>query len=345
MDRYARQKKLNNIGESGQEKILATSVLIVGVGGLGCPVSQYLAGAGIGKIGLVDGDLVDITNLHRQILFTENSVGKNKASEAAKLLTSINSEIEFVPYPFFIDDSNAIIVEQYDLIVDCTDNVISSEIINDACLLYNKPWVYGGVHQYQGQITVFNYLSNANYRELFGRSLLEQPSCTDQGVLGTIPGVIGGLMANEVFKIILENGIPLANKLLTYDFLRGTSFTYDIQPNKLTTIEPSTIKNISPSELKLVIDHNKYLLIDVRESEEIEISKIDDSLVTPLSEFNQYIPLIVQKNLPVVAYCHHGIRSMKALSILREHGLQELYNLTGGIDRWALEIDPQMKRY
>jgi molybdopterin/thiamine biosynthesis adenylyltransferase len=226
-NRYQRQIQLSEIGTQGQENISKAKVLVVGAGGLGCPILQYLAAAGVGTLGIMDLDQVDLSNLHRQILFEEKDIGKNKAICAKSKLQKHNSEIKIIDYPFALNETNyQEIVTLYDIIVDGTDSLKSRYLINDACILLNKIMVYGALHKFEGQVSVFNYENGPSYRCLFPntQSETEVPNCSEIGVLGVLPGVIGLLQATEVLKIITKKEDVLSGKMLCLNLLNHTQF-------------------------------------------------------------------------------------------------------------------------
>ncbi len=349
MNRYSRQTKLSEINQRGQDQLLASSVLIIGVGGLGCPVAQYLAGAGVGKIGLLDGDTVDISNLHRQVLYSESDCGQPKASTAKGRLLQMNSTLEIHSYDEFLSAENAnVLFPAYDLIVDCTDNIPSRLVINDACCALNKTWVYGGVTKFEGQVTVFNYKDGPSYRCLFPDHSPNQTSCEEEGVLGTVPGIIGVYMANEVLKVLLDIGGVLSGRVSVFNLLSQESYNYEVKrnPDNFRTQRENVIQEINPKELaKLIQETNDVILLDVRENDERTICKIDPSVHIPLAALPTSFSQISNKEIPIIAYCHHGIRSMSALQFLQSKGYTHLFNLTGGIDQWSLQVDQTQERY
>lgn len=232
MDRYSRQTILDNIGSEGQDKLLASSVLIIGLGGLGCPAAQLLVGAGIGTIGLMDGDKVHISNLHRQTLYNELDLGKSKVLQAKEHLSKMNTEIKLVTHDEFLSQENGTeILSQYKIILDCTDNIPSRLLINDICCTIDKSWVYGGIRQFEGQIAVFNYKNGPSYRCLFPGQVEQIPSCMMEGVLGVVPGIIGSYMANEALKILLEIGEPLTGKVKVVNMLNNETMIYSLPRN------------------------------------------------------------------------------------------------------------------
>ena len=328
--RYSRQIKLPELGMDGQEKIRAAKVLIVGMGGLGCPAAQYLAAAGVGTLGLMDHDRVDATNLHRQILYGTGDIGKPKAEAAREKLQRQNENIQFRIYNQGLNNENALeIIKQYDVIVDGTDNFQSKYLINDACLLAAKPWVYASIYKYEGQLSVFNYENGPSYRCLFPKIPKEDISCEATGVLGVLPGILGTYQSAEVLKIILGIGQVLSGKLkiihtLTMQeqmisFKRNEKLIAEILQNGL---RPET----NHCQLK---DQNKIYL-DVRDAHEQprpeqEVLNIP---IPQLQERYQEIPL----DKTVHVYCQSGIRSRQAIQFLQEqYGFNNLINVEGGI--------------
>lgn len=226
--RYDRQIKLSEIGSAGQLRIQNAKVLVVGAGGLGCPVLQYLVAAGVGEIGIVDNDIVEESNIQRQVIYGTDSIGKSKAESAGKYLENLNPEIKTIIYNFRLTQTNIDIIKKYDIIIDCTDNFETRYILNDACLQLNKPWIYGAVHKYEGQVSVFNYQGGPSYRDLFpNKSEADIPDCATVGVLGVLPGITGMLQATECIKMITGIGDILSGKLLVFDMLKNQFNTYN----------------------------------------------------------------------------------------------------------------------
>ena len=281
-NRYKRQISLLEIGISGQEKLSNAIILVLGAGGLGCPVLQNLVAAGIGCIGIVDGDVVEETNLHRQLLYTLNDCGKNKAMIAAEVVTKQNPEIKVIHYPTYFTQKNAFeIISDYQIIVDCTDNIITRYLINDVSSAKKIPMVYASIHKFEGQLSVFNYKLGPTYRCLFPEngSLKELPNCNEIGVLGVLPNVLGVMQANEVLKIILEIGEILSGKLMLYNGLNTTFQTIAIQINEiekekgiqnglavLNSSFTKEIRTISSDEFFIELDNSENLIIDIREN-------------------------------------------------------------------------------
>jgi sulfur-carrier protein adenylyltransferase/sulfurtransferase len=366
--RYQKHIFLPEIGNEGQLKLKNAKVLVVGAGGLGCPVLQYLAAAGIGTIGIIDGDKVELSNLQRQILFNENDIGFLKAEKAAQHLCQLNNELDYNVFTNFLAKDNAIaILEKYDIVVDCTDNFEVRYLINDVCVQQKKPFVYGAIHKFEGQISVFNYMDKngilgPTYRCVFPDkpSATEIPNCATVGVLGILPGTIGLYQANEVIKMILGIGKVLTGELLLIDLLENT--TQKIKIKRATnaivmadegfrlmqtnnTSKPM-LKEISVFELKQMFDEKADIqLIDVRLEFEYGICNLPNAQLIPLNDIENKLNQI-SKSKPVVFYCHHGMRSAHAINtLLKMEHFDNLYNLVGGIDQWAQSIDIEMDRY
>jgi sulfur-carrier protein adenylyltransferase/sulfurtransferase len=361
-NRYDRQIRLLGFGDVSQEKILKSKVLVIGAGALGCPVLSYLAGAGLGQIGIVDGDKIDLSNLHRQTLYAENEIGKSKAEVARTKLMALNSEIQIEVFPQFLNAENIQeIASNYDILIDGTDNFPTRYLVNDYCVLKGKVNVHGSIQQYSGQVSVFNYLNKdgfrgPNYRDLFPHAPhpSEVVSCAEGGVIGALPGIIGAMMALETIKIITGIGEVLTGRIYQYDGLSAQSqlltFAADTD-NPLTGLNPTQfdlidyadfcglkeerkMKSIDVFELKAWMDSGEdFQLIDVREIFEFEEANIGADLI-PLGE----IPTRhheISKDKKVVIHCKMGGRSSNAIQYLEQnHGFQNLYNLEGGILAW-----------
>ncbi|RZJ50629.1 MAG: HesA/MoeB/ThiF family protein, partial [Flavobacterium sp.] len=274
-NRYNRQIILPEIGENGQEKLAKAKVLVIGAGGLGAVVLPYLAAAGVGEIGVVDDDVIEISNLQRQVIYKTNAVGKYKADEAKIMLTELNPSIKINSFTEKLSGNNAIqLFENYDIIVDATDSLVIKYLINDACLIVNKPMVYGSVFRFEGQVSVFNYQNGPTYKCLFPNENNESANCNDAGVIGTSVGIIGMFQANEVIKIILETGEVLNGKLLVYNVLNNEQQKYDFEKNndfridkiafeeKYKTLE-NTIEEINSEDALAKIDLEEILFLDV----------------------------------------------------------------------------------
>jgi adenylyltransferase/sulfurtransferase len=369
LQRYSRHLSLAEIGQIGQEKIKKASVLVVGAGGLGCPVLQYLTAAGVGKIGIVDADKVDITNLQRQILYGHADIGQPKALVAREKLQKLNNWIDFEVFDTRLHKENALaILVDYQIVVDCTDNFATRYLINDACVILDKPLVFGAIFKFEGQVSVFNLKNaageaGATYRCLFPNlpKADEVPNCAEAGVLGVLPGIIGTLQANEVLKIILGIGEALRNRLLLVDALTLQTRVLKIkrsesqaQVSQLIDYEEvcnakptnNALKSIAASVLKSQLDAGiQWQIVDVREEYEYEICHLEGAHLFPMGEILKYATQIdCQK--PVAVYCHHGMRSLLTIKMLeKEFGFQNLYNLSGGIDAWAREVETDMAVY
>ncbi len=340
---YSRHLLLDEIGVEGQEKLKQAKVLVVGAGGLGCPILQYLTAAGVGTIGIVDGDTVDVTNLQRQILYTIDDVGKSKAKCAANRLKQLNPYVKFNLYEEFLTTENALnIFEQYDIVVDGSDNFQTRYLCNDAAVITNKPLVFGSIFKFEGQVTVFNYNEGPTYRCLYPTppSHGSVPSCSEIGVLGVLPGIVGSYQANETLKIIIDIGDILSGKLLTFNALTMNQMVFAFSKNeamKITALEanydvfcgvPQIDEEITIETLNESLA--SYNLLDVREDWERELDHIGgqhiplNDLTTKYSEINT--------NKPIVVYCKSGIRSKRAIEFL-EGTLKNvtLINLKNGI--------------
>ena len=358
--RYQRQMLLKEIGEAGQRKLLEAKVLMIGAGGLGCPVLQYLAAAGVGKIGLVDDDVVSLTNLHRQVLYTTNDIGFSKVERAAVVLKNLNPNVEIVPYNLRLTNKNALeILREYDVVVDGTDNFSSRYMINDACVLLAKPLVYAAISRFEGQVAVFNFHQKTmekplNYRDLFPTPPTEGEvmNCDEAGVLGVLPGIIGSMQANETIKLITGIGQPLINRLLTYNSLTNQLYEMFLTASEETVLnipkDEKAFKNfdyewacsthssfeINAEVFDTLIDTDKITVIDVREpGEKPDVTEFSH-LHIPLHSLDNEIPLL-QGNV-FVTFCQSGVRSLKAAKLLSETlgTSKKIYSLKGGISNW-----------
>jgi sulfur-carrier protein adenylyltransferase/sulfurtransferase len=356
--RYNRQIILNEVGEEGQQKLRSAKVLVIGAGGLGSPVLQIIAAAGIGTTGVIDDDRVDVSNLHRQLLFSDDDIGKLKSEAAIGRLKKINSNSAFISYPVVLSPENAMeLISNYDLIIDGSDNFATRYLVNDACVKLNKPFVSGSVFKYQGQVGVFNYKNSGTYRCLFPEppSPEEMPNCDEIGILGSVTSVIGSLMANETLKLLLNIGDVLADRLLVWYALSlsYSMFSFKRLEDKVNLVKTSplpsyedyasfchasnqsqNVKEITSAELKRKLgDHENIFLIDVREPYEHEDYNIGDELI-PLSELESEVDKI-PKDKPVILYCKVGTRSRFAVQMLQEkYGFKNLVSLSGGINAY-----------
>jgi adenylyltransferase/sulfurtransferase len=360
-ERYRRQILLREFGEESQDKLFAARILVVGAGGLGCPALQYLAAAGTGTIGVIDFDIVELSNLQRQILYTVDDLGEYKVNAVRQKLKAMNPMLEIKTYNSRLDTKNALsIISDYDLVIDGSDNFSTRYLINDACVLLNKPFVYGAVLRFEGQVAVFNLLDSStglkiNYRDLFP----EPPdpsstmSCNEVGVLGVLPGLIGTMQATEALKIITGIGKPLCNKLISYNALTNTFFEFSISINeKSKELVPtdeskflnydydwfcsasSAIHEVSVLKFDEIRTMDDISIIDVREENELPAVDEFTCRKIPLREFEA-----VASDLPIereiLIFCQSGIRSLIAVKLLREkHPGCRAYSLTGGILAW-----------
>ncbi|HEU4788122.1 MAG TPA: HesA/MoeB/ThiF family protein [Flavobacterium sp.] len=349
--RYSRQIILPEIGETGQQKLQDARVLVIGAGGLGCPVLQNLASAGVGNIGIVDGDVVDETNLHRQLLFTLKDCGNSKAETARKAILELNPEISVIAFSEFFSLQNAArIVEEYQIIVDCTDAIAVRYLINDVSVAKRIPMVYASIHKFEGQISVFNYKNGPSYRCLFPEqeSLKAVPNCADSGVLGILPNAIGTLQATEVLKIILEIGEILSGKLLIYDALHFQTQTINFSKNP-KMIEKGIINgtlilnskkeevDLSPESFFEKCNQSGIVVIDVRELEEIPEFKGKNVIQIPLGELEEYSKKL-DKNQEIVLFCQTGQRSLAAMNYLQKSGFVGVFHLGKGIESLKNQI-------
>lgn len=330
--RYDRQIKLDEVGVSGQEKLRKASVLIIGVGGLGCPAAQYLVGAGVGKIGLMDHDKVSLSNLHRQTLFSEADIGKSKSAVASEKLQQLNSEIELVAIEEALTIDNAEkLFSQYDLILDGTDNFETKYLINDACILSEKPWVYGSIYKNEGQLSVFNYENGPSYRCLFPKTTRQNVSCESTGVLGVVPGIFGMLQATEALKIILGVGNVFSGKLKISNLLSGSDQVLNIQL-KPEEIEKVKKNGIIPVTIDCEIKDSNKKYLDIREVFEQPKINSENVIQIPMSDLDERL-WEIPKDEELLVFCQSGKRSRKVVDLLqKEYGFEHLKNVEGGIE-------------
>ncbi|MFD2287642.1 molybdopterin biosynthesis protein [Pedobacter petrophilus] len=358
-ERYSRQLILKGFGIAAQEKLGNARVLVIGAGGLGCPILQYLAAAGVGKIGMVDDDIVSLSNLHRQILFDTSDVGKPKVQVAAQKLRTMNPDILIQEHRLRLNQHHIFdLLESYDLIIDGTDNFESRYLINDACALLQKPLVFAAVSGFEGQLAIFNVEDKdgvaTNYRDLFpippknGEVL----NCAENGILGVLPGIIGTMAVAETIKLITGTGKPLINKLLHYNLLNQSQYelnispagNYDLPNSKAdflminydqTCATASVFEEIDVAQMQRLQTQEAALVIDVREKHEFPILDKEVYLQVPMSEFDAFL----QNNIEaqnIVLLCQHGIRSVAAAELLQEKygNTKKIYSLKGGISKW-----------
>src|ERR1051325_6771926 len=368
--RYSRHLIIPEVGVEGQKKLKAANVLLVGTGGLGAPLGLYLAAAGIGHIGLVDFDVVDFTNLQRQVIHFTADVGRKKLDSAAGQMQAINPHLKITRHEVALSSENALeILKNYDLVVDGTDNFPTRYLVNDACVLLGKPNVYGSIFRFEGQSSVFWAQKGPCYRCLYPEPPPPHlvPSCAEGGVLGVLPGIIGSIQAMETIKLILGIGEPLIGRLVLFDALRlqfrelklskdpdcpvcGTHppITELIDYEAFCGIgaEPSYEgSEITAQYLKAEWNRSPDLLvIDVREPHEYEIAHIDGAVLIPLAELPTRLGEL-DGHREIVTHCHHGARSLKALEILKAAGFSKVRSLRGGIDAWAVNVDAALPRY
>lgn len=330
--RYERQIKLDEVGVPGQEKLRNASVLIVGVGGLGCPAAQYLVGAGIGRIGLIDHDRVSLSNLHRQLLFTEEDLGKSKAVMAKLRLQQINSEVEIDVFEEPLNIGNAEkLFQLYDIILDGTDNFETKYLINDACILTEKPWIYASIYKNEGQLSVFNYQNGPSYRCLFPKTTRQNISCEATGVLGVTPGILGTMQATEVLKMILGAGNVLSGKLKLINILSGNDQLLTIS-KRVEEIEKIQKEGIIPVRIACKISDKTKLYLDIREIFEQPRLNSEKVLQIPLSELEDRLEEI-PKQEEVLVFCQSGKRSRKVVDLLKtQFEFHNLINVEGGIE-------------
>lgn len=353
LNRYSRNILLKEVGLDGQEKLLSSKVLVIGCGGLGNPILQYLTAVGIGTIGMIDFDKVDESNLQRQVLFSIDDIGKNKAIAAKDKLAKLNPLIELIAYDFPLDTKNALdLFKKYDIIVDGTDNFSTRYLINDACVLTDKPLIYGAINQFDGQVAVFNHKNGPTYRCLFPNPPKPGsiPSCSEAGVLGVLPGIIGSMQANEVIKLILDLNGLLTGKLLNYNALESSQYTLKIKRVdsevekvlsnrkgfKTTDYDlfcgiTSELKEdeVSVNNLEYLIQQG-YKLIDIREDWEQPRLNIENTQLT-YDEMAK-AESILRKDERYIIACNNGERSKAAIQFLKtEFGFEQLYNLKEGL--------------
>jgi adenylyltransferase/sulfurtransferase len=341
--RYGRQIILPELGLEGQERLKAARVLVVGAGGLGCPVLQYLTAAGIGTIGIADGDVVDVSNLQRQVLYTMADVGKSKALVAAQQLSAANPFVLFQVHQVFIDHTNALeLCRNYDIVVDGSDNFDTRYLINDACVLLGKTMVSGAIYKFEGQVSVFNYKGGPTYRCLFPEppGAGESPNCAEIGVVATLPGIIGTIQANEVIKVVTGIGAVLSGKLLVVDTLTMQTMTFNFGLNEanmhITALPvPAQVQcavppaQVSRAELDALLAAGAVQLVDVREEEEHAACNIG-GVNMPLWRLEQD-SVLLDPEKQVVVYCATGGRSRNAVAMLQQLGFGMVSDLKGGI--------------
>jgi adenylyltransferase/sulfurtransferase len=373
--RYSRHLILPDVGVQGQQRLKAARVLLIGAGGLGSPAALYLAAAGVGNLGLVDFDNVDVTNLQRQILHGTKDVGRSKLESASERLRDVNPNVNVVLHEVRLSSDNALdLVRDYDVVADGTDNFPTRYLVNDACVLLEKPNVYASIYRFEGQASVFWAAKGPCYRCLYQEppppGLV--PSCAEGGVLGILPGLLGVIQATETIKLILGAGESLVGRLLLVDALGMTFRQLRLRKNPDCAVcgpNPTVtrlidyeefcgiprakeeekremgVPAITVQELKAKMDKgDAFVLVDVREPQEFAISQLPGSLKIPLGTLPANVNKLSTADA-IVVHCRTGARSAKAVQFLMAAGFRKVWNLTGGIDRWAVEIDPSVPRY
>ncbi|MEJ8843312.1 HesA/MoeB/ThiF family protein [Lacibacter sp. H375] len=359
-ERYQRQLILKGFGAEAQQKLLAASVLVIGAGGLGCPLLQYLVAAGVGSIGIVDDDVVSLSNLHRQVLYNVQMIGRSKTECAVEVLQQLNPQVRFTVYNERLKNKNAsIILSAFDVIVDGSDNFATRYLVNDACVLLNKPMVYGAISQYEGQVAVFNVQQNnehsANYRDLFPHPPKEGEvlNCAEAGVLGVLPGIIGSMMANETIKLITGTGVLLSNKLFTYNTLNNQTYEFELSKRiETASLIPATIEALQETDYEWlcstatlvneidaaafndIVADGKAAIVDVREKDEVPVVTDFSHMQIPLNSLLQHTAWLTEDT--IVVFCLSGKRSAAAAKQLNElfGSSKKIYSLKGGIQQW-----------
>ncbi len=377
--RYSRHLILPEVGMEGQRKLKGARVAMIGTGGLGAPLGLYLAAAGIGKIGIVDFDTVDVTNLQRQVIHGTKDVGRPKIDSAAERMLDINPYLEIEKYETALTSENALeILKDYDVVVDGTDNFPTRYLVNDACVLLGKPNAYGSIFRFEGQATVFHHDGGPCYRCLYPEppppGLV--PSCAEGGVLGILPAVVGSIQATETVKLILGKGETLSGRLMLYDALNMKFRELKLRRNPECPVcgdnptvtelidyqqfcgipqqqaaeaaaakQAGRLPEMTPAELKAKLDAGEDIFVlDVREPHEYEIAKIEGTTLIPLGQLAQRVDEL-NSTADIVIHCKSGMRSAKAQKLLKEMGFSRVTNLAGGILRWSGEVDPSIPRY
>jgi adenylyltransferase/sulfurtransferase len=373
-ERYKRHLALPEFGIAAQQKLLDARVLLIGAGGLGCPLAQYLAAAGVGTLGIVDYDVVDASNLQRQVLYGTGDVGRPKVEVARERILALNPDVKVEPHSVRLCSENALaIFADYDVIVDGTDNFPTRYLSNDACVLLGKPNVHGSIFRFEGQATVFDARRGPCYRCLYPEPPPpgSVPSCAEGGVLGVLPGIIAMIQATETVKLLTGLGETLIGRLLLYDALEMRFREFRLRkdaacpvcgdaPSVTALIDyegfcgmPAHDRDETPVRERSAADvaamrarGDAFLFLDVREAHEFETARIEGTQLVPLatvaaraSEFADW------KQRPVVVHCHKGARSAKACKALAQHGFTDVWNLAGGIEAWSLTVDPEVPRY
>ena len=368
--RYARHLSLPDVGRSGQERLKAARVVVVGAGGLGSPAALYLAAAGVGTLGIVDADRVELSNLQRQILHGTGGVGSPKVASAAGRIADLNPFVQVERHALRLEASNAAgVLAGYDVVLDGSDNFPTRYLINDTCVWLGKPLVYGSIFRFEGQVSVFDAARGPCYRCLYAEPPPPDlvPNCAEGGVLGVLPGIVGSIQALEAIKLVLGIGDTLVGRLLLFDALAlsfrelglrkdpdcpvcGTrpTITEPIDYDSFCGIRGGKVElggEVTPTDLAGELSAgDPVLLLDVRQAWEWEIARIDGSRLVPLGDLAGRIGE-VDTRASVITICHHGLRSAQARDLLRAAGFSRVRSLAGGIDEWARVVDPGMARY
>ncbi|MEZ4874176.1 MAG: HesA/MoeB/ThiF family protein [Flavobacteriaceae bacterium] len=345
MERYSRHMVLDEVGPQGQQKLSLAKVLVVGAGGLGCPVLQYLAASGIGSLGIIDFDVVETSNLQRQVLFGTQSLGMNKALAAKERLLDLNPTITVVAYPEKLTSANILtIAKEYEIIVDGSDNFATRYLINDAAVLLGLPVVYGSIYKFEGQVSVFNYQNGPSYRCLFPTPPKQDsvPNCSEVGVLGVLTGIIGTLQANEVLKIVLDLGTSLSGKLLCYNSKTNvfTQLTIPRIPAEIEKVKSDTLQeneeavfcsnNSLEISAKNALEMKEVVFLDVREPHERPKIQHPNAMHIPLRELEHHLQTIPSEKT-IACFCQSGIRSITAVQLLQKNNISKCYSIQGGV--------------
>ena len=372
-DRYRRHLSLPELGVDGQKALLGSSALLIGAGGLGCPLAQYLAAAGVGRLGLVDFDSVDPSNLQRQVLYGTADVGRLKVEVAAERIRAMNPDVRVELHPVQITSDNALeLMGDYDVVIDGTDNFPTRYLTNDACVMLGKPNVHGSIFRFEGQATVFDARYGPCYRCLFPEPPPPGavPSCAEGGVLGVLPGLVAIIQATETVKILAGIGDPLYGRLIQYDALRMEFNEFRVRKDPEcpmcgehptvtelidyagfcgvpSALEEEPLDEVSAAELSRRLDAGEdLLLLDVREPDEFEKARIEGSVLVPLDRVEEELDRLAEwKARPVVVHCKTGGRSAKVVRLLTEFGFEQVENLAGGSEAWSLTVDSDVARY
>ncbi|MBI4597061.1 MAG: molybdopterin-synthase adenylyltransferase MoeB [Candidatus Omnitrophica bacterium] len=372
--RYSRHLIMPEVGIEGQQQLKDAGMLLIGAGGLGSPLGLYLAAAGVGRLGIVDFDVVDFTNLQRQIIHRTEDVGRLKVESAKERINAINPDVDVTAYNAKLSRDNIMeLIAPYDVVIDGTDNFPTRYLVNDACIFQKKPNIYGSIFRFDGQATVFAPFSGPCYRCVYPEPPPPGmvPSCAEGGVLGVLPGIIGIIQATEAIKLIIGKGDPLIGRLLLYNALKMEFREVKLKRDPQCPVcgEHPTVKalidyeafcgigrgaevevrqseyDLGPGEVQQYLkEHPETVLLDVREPHEFEIVKVEGAQLIPLSE----LPLRANEldtADTIITYCHHGQRSLQAIKTLQRFGFKKLKHMRGGIDAWACEVDTEMARY